>query len=156
LAAMMILPFALGKASVARLSPVWPKVYDKSLLNGIMVAMVAVLWAYDGWVNTSELGEEIEDPGRTIPRSLIRGMFILIGVYLGMTVVYHLVLPMQEIASAAQKEDFSNAVAADFCRTLLGSPGETAIALAVTCSIYIALNGNAMSGPRVYFAMARD
>ena len=103
------------------------------------------------------MAEEIEDPGRNIPRSLMQGMAILIAVYLGMTLVYHLVLPMGKVQSAASAEKgSSNAIAAVFCQQLFGPAGGIMISLVVMCSTLISLNGNALSGPRAYFAMARD
>ena len=156
LGAMMVLPFVLGKAHVANLSPVWPQVVDRHLFGGFMAAIVSVLWAYDGWVNAASLAEEIHDPGRNVPRALGLGMVILIAVYLGMTLVYHLVLPMNTVAAGLRVQGSGKEVAAKFCNTLLGERGALAIALVVCCSTLISLNGNALSGPRAYFAMARD
>jgi APA family basic amino acid/polyamine antiporter len=157
LAAMMILPFMLGKASPSRLAPLVPEHFDGRFLQGMMAAMVGILWSYDGWVNVSSMAEEIKEPGRNIPRALMLGMAILIAVYVGMTLVYHLVLPMSEVAAAATAKGGSpKVVAAVFCQRLRGGPGLLAISLVVMCSTLIALNGNAMSGPRAYFAMARD
>jgi APA family basic amino acid/polyamine antiporter len=102
------------------------------------------------------MAEEVHDPGRNIPRALLWGMAILITVYLGMTLVYHLVLPMATIQSGTNIKGSGNEVAAIFCKTLLGGNGALAIALVVVCSTLISLNGNALSGPRAYFAMARD
>ena len=96
--------------------------------------MVHVLWAYDGWVNITPLADELCDPGRNIPRSLILGIATLIAVYLGI----------------------ENAVAAVYCRQLLGGAGVVAISLMVMCSTFILLKGNALAGPHAYFAMARD
>ena len=153
---MMVLPFLLGKASLAHLRPLWHVPEKTSLLGGIMTAMVGILWAYDGWVNSSSMAEEIRDPGRNIPIALFRGMAILIALYVGMTLVYHLVLPIDVVAASATERGSPNVVAAAFCRTLVGGPGLTAISLVVMCSTLISLNGNAMSGPRAYFALARD
>jgi len=153
LLAMIVLPFMLGDAEVARLAPIWPASFGTDDFLKFMVAMVGVLWTYDGWVNSSELAEEITDPGRTIPRSLIFGMAVLISVYLGTTLVYHMVLSMSEMGGIATGETI---VAAVFWERLLGTPGLTAASLAVMFSILIALNGNALCGPRAYFAMARD
>jgi APA family basic amino acid/polyamine antiporter len=153
LGAMIVLPFVLGKTDVSRLSPILPESFGgKDFLN-FMVALVGVLWAYDGWVNSSELAEEITDPGKTIPRSLIQGMSVLIAAYLGTTLVYHLVLTMPEVAATANANPI---VAAVFWERLIGPRGLTVASLAVMFSILIALNGNALSGPRAYFAMARD
>ena len=155
LVAMMILPFALGKAHVANLAPLWPTL-DGAFFKGMMGAMIGVLWTYDGWINTASLAEDIREPNRNIPRALIGGMLILIAVYLGMTLVYHLVLPMAQVAEAADEKGSPRVVAAEFCRILLGRSGVAAIALVVMGSTFIAINGNALAGPRTYFAMARD
>ncbi len=158
LGTMIALPWLLGRAQTANLAPLWP---DASLgwgplFRGFMVGMVGVLWAYDGWVNTANLAEEIEDPSRSIPRALIGGVLLLIALYLGTTLAYHLVLPMPEIASASTEQGSPRAVSADFCQRLLGEPGLVLIALTVMTSTFISLNGNALSGPRAYFALARD
>jgi amino acid transporter len=122
-----------------------------------MAAMVGVLWAYDGWSNVTPLAEEIRDPGRNIPFALLVGMAVLIAVYLGMTLAYHYVLPMDQVRTASRDaEHFERAVAAIYCDHLLGWWGILGISLLVMCSTFIALNGNALAGPRAYFAMARD
>lgn len=156
-ASLMAMPFLVGKGSVDTLSPFWPESLKGSIFSGMMAAMVGILWAYDGWVNITPLAEEIRDPGRNIPRSLIVGMATLIAVYLGTTLAYHYVLPMAEIAAADHGEGgIEKAVAAVYCKTLLGNFGVLAISMLVMCSTFISLNGNALTGPRAYFAMARD
>lgn len=157
LGTMMVLPFILGKAHASNATPLWPAHIDRGLFSGFMAAIVSVLWAYDGWVNAASLAEEIEEPGRNVPRALGFGMLILMITYLGMTLVYHLVLPMGAVAAGADATKGSGKeVAASFCNALLGDRGALAIALVVVCSTLISLNGNALSGPRAYFAMARD
>jgi amino acid transporter len=154
---LIALPFLLRRGGLANLSPVWPSVMGGSVFVGAMAAMVHVLWAYDGWVNVTPLAEEIRDPGRNIPRSLILGMATLIAVYLGMTLAYHYVLPMPEVVAANREEGgIEKAVAAVYCRNLLGDAGVFGISVLVMCSTFISLNGNALTGPRAYFAMARD
>ncbi|WZP00493.1 amino acid permease [Isosphaeraceae bacterium EP7] len=156
LMAMMSLPFFLGGADVGRLTPMWPEHLDASFWSGFMAAMVGILWSYDGWVNLAPMAEEIRDPGRNIPRALISGMATLAFIYLGMTLMYHLVLPMGEITSLKGGNAPTQSVAADYCRRLLGGSGDVTITVVIMVSIFIALNGNAMTGPRAYFAMARD
>jgi amino acid transporter len=156
-AALMFLPFFIWRGSLTNLEPIWPDALDRSIFSGIMAAMIGVLWAYDGWINVTPLAEEIHNPDRNVPRSLIFGMATLIAVYLGMTLAYHYVLPMTEVISADTTEAGSQkAVAAVYCRALLGGYGVTAISLLVMCSTFISINGNALTGPRAYFAMARD
>jgi APA family basic amino acid/polyamine antiporter len=154
---MILGPFVLGKARAGNLSPVAPADWNAAFTNGFMVAMVSILWAYDGWINASALAEEIRDPGRNIPRAMILGMTVVMAIYLAMTLVYHLVLPMADIRAAATAERGTpRVVAAVFCQTLIGPAGFVAICLAVMASTLFSLNGNALSGPRAYFAMARD
>ncbi|MBX6315117.1 MAG: amino acid permease, partial [Isosphaeraceae bacterium] len=156
LVTMIVLPFVLGQASVTRLSPVMPEAYNLDILKGMATAIVGVLWAYDGWINSASLAEEIRDPGRNIPRALILGMAVLIALYLTMTLVYHMVLSMPEVQAAATERGSPKVVAAEFCRRLLGQRGVVAISLVVMCSTFISINGNCLTGPRAYFAMARD
>ncbi|WP_435019387.1 APC family permease [Tundrisphaera sp. TA3] len=156
LAVMIVLPFAMGKLDPALLTPMWPASADMSVLKGIMAAMIGVLWTYDGWVNASALAEEIRDPGRSIPRALIWGMLTLIALYLGMTLIYHMVLPLDEVRVGSSERGSPRGVAADFCGHLLGPGGTLLISLVVMTSVFITLNGNSLSGPRAYFAMARD
>jgi amino acid transporter len=157
LVVLILLPFLLGGGSVSNLEPVWPVPAGGSIFVGMMAAMVSVLWAYDGWTNVTPLAEEIRDPGRNIPRALIWGMAVLICVYVTMTLAYHYVLPMKEVAEANREGGrVEKAVAAVYCNSLLGSWGVAAISLLVMCSTFISINGNALTGPRAYFAMARD
>ncbi len=158
IAILMALPFLVGGGSTANFSPIWPSSGNAfTLFAGVMAAMVGVLWAYDGWSNVAPLAEEIRDPGRSIPFALLGGMVVLIAAYLGMTLAYHYVLPMDQVkAASGDAAHFERAVAALYCDRLLGWWGVLGISLLVMCSTFIALNGNALAGPRAYFAMARD
>jgi amino acid transporter len=154
---LIALPFLLGEGTVANFTPVWPAAAAGSVFTGMMFAMISVLWAYDGWTNVTPLAEEIDDPGRNIPRALLLGTAVLIAVYVSMTLAYHYVLPMGEIASArGEAGQVEKAVAAVYCKDLLGRRGVVGISILVMCSTFISLNGNALTGPRAYFGMARD
>lgn len=157
LGAMIVAPFLLGQADLANWSsPASGGAGVALTVEGFMAAMISILWAYDGWVNGAALAEEIRDPGRNIPRALMVGMAMLIGLYVTMTMVYHLVLPLDVVRSASTEGGSPKVVAALFCQKLFGTPGLVAISLTVMFSTLISLNGNSMSGPRAYFAMARD
>jgi basic amino acid/polyamine antiporter, APA family len=151
---LIVLPFVVGGGSVSNLSPLWPKSVDASLVSGMMAAMVGVLWAYDGWMNLTPVAEEVREPGRNIPRALTLGMATLVALYLGATLAYHYVLPIETIQAVKGGEGLT--VAATYCKALIGYRGSYAIAALVMCSTFISLNGNALTGPRSYFAMARD
>jgi APA family basic amino acid/polyamine antiporter len=116
---------------------------------GFFVALVAALWAYDGWNNAGMLGSEVENPQRTFPLALIAGVTAIIGVYLLTNLAYFSVLKAGEVAA-------SDRVAADMMRRIAGSNGSAAVSVAAMISIFAALNGSILSGSRVPYAMARD
>jgi APA family basic amino acid/polyamine antiporter len=116
---------------------------------GFSAALVAALWAYDGWNNVSMVASEIRNPARNLPVALIGGIICVIAIYLLANVAYFLVLTPVEVAS-------SDRVAAEMMRHVLGGPGAGAVSLAAMISIFAALNGSILSGSRVPYAMARD
>lgn len=116
---------------------------------GFFKALVAALWAYDGWNNAGMLGSEIERPGRNLPRAVIGGTLAIIGIYLAGNLAYFSVLSSSEVAASPR-------VAADMMRHILGAQGGAIVSVAVMISIFAALNGSLLSGSRVPFAMARD
>lgn len=151
------LPLLVGGGSLDHLTPFWPRSATGSIWSGMMLAMVGILWAYDGWMNVTPLAEEIRDPEKNIPRSLTWGMGLLIVLYLAATLAYHYVLPLAEVAASNEAHGgIKKAVAAVYCNRLLGRAGVVGISLLVMASTFISLNGNALTGPRAYFAMARD
>jgi APA family basic amino acid/polyamine antiporter len=149
LAFIIVLPFLLGRATTANLTPLWPTEMNGSIWRGIALAMIAVMWPYDGWINIGPVAEEIREPQRNVPRALVAGIGLVIAVYLAANLAYHLVLPLEQIAR-------SDAVATDVCRALLGPGAATFVSLGVMCSTFGAVNSNMLTGPRIYFAMARD
>ena len=154
---LIALPFFVTGGSVDNLGPIWPERIDGSIFAGVMAAMVGILWAYDGWMNVTPLAEEIKEPEKNIPRAMIWGMAVLVALYLAVTLAYHYVLPMAEMAAADEPQGgIEKAVAAVYCKALLGGYGVIAISALVMCSTFISLNGNALTGPRSYFAIARD
>ena len=160
LAAIICLPVIFGRAEAANLIPVWPAAASPSLWKGVGVAMIAVLWPYDGWINIAPVAEEIRDPQRNVPRGLALGMLIVITVYVGANISYHLTLPMDELARIPDpttgKIGPTSTVASDLFAVLFGSRGRQIAALGVMCSTFGAVNSNMLTGPRIYFAMARD
>ena len=117
--------------------------------TGFFAALVAALWAYDGWNNVSMIASEVQNPQRNLPKSLIGGVLLVIAIYLLTNVAYFYVLPAEAVAK-------SDRVAADMMRRVLGGPGAAAVSLAAMISIFAALNGSILSGSRVPYALARD
>lgn len=118
-------------------------------IEGFFVALVAALWAYDGWNNAGMLGSEIEHPQRNLPRALIIGTSCMIAIYLLTNLTYFYVLTGPEVGA-------SERVAADAMRRVLGPSGGAMVSIAAMISIFAALNGSILSGARVPYAMARD
>jgi APA family basic amino acid/polyamine antiporter len=154
----MALPLVVGGADPARLTPIWPAAPGWGMAKGMLAAVVPVLFAYDGWIALGPLAEEVREPSRNLPRALIGGMAVLIFLYLGTTLAYHLVLSLDEVITVARGAEGGAPalIAAEYCRRLVGPKGVVAISVLVMISTFSALNGNALTFPRTLFAMARD
>jgi APA family basic amino acid/polyamine antiporter len=113
------------------------------------LALVSVLWVYDGWADVSFVGGEVKDPEKNLPRVLIYGTVIIIALYLLANLAYLAVLPVEEIRH-------SKLVAADVANRLMGATGVAFVSVAVMISTFGTLNGSVMTGSRVLFAMAAD
>jgi basic amino acid/polyamine antiporter, APA family len=155
---ILLLPFvfmALGRslgenAPVAITSPPF-KVPTEISLAGFLSALLGVLWAYHGWMNLGPVGAEIRNPQRNIPLALVGGVGLIIFLYLGANLAYNLILSHEEIASVKDTP-----VATAFSVRLLGSIGAVIMSAAVMCSVFGALNGNLLVGPRLLYAMGED
>src|SRR6266446_6349972 len=141
---------AVPTPRVENLSPWWPN-WDQLEFGKIAAALVAILWAYHGWMNFAPVAEEIRNPNRNIPISVICGVLIIIAVYLGANLGYYLIIPQSEMAQIKQ-----TSVATEFSMRLLGPIGAAAASAAVMCSVFGALNGNLLVGPRLLYAMGED
>ncbi len=119
------------------------------LWSGVAVALVAALWAYDGWVNITPLSGEMKDPQRSLPRALIGGTLVTLVVYLVMNMAFAVALPFDALAS-------SKAVASDAVTAALGQGAAVVIVVLVMVSTFGSMNGSILSDPRVFYAMAQD
>jgi len=113
------------------------------------VALIGVLWAYEGWHLLSFNAGEVKNPSRVLPRSYLLGTSLVMAVYLLANLAYLRVLPLPALAEYPL-------VAAKAMEVLAGPAGASFVSALILCSIVGALNGNVLGGPRVYFAMARD
>jgi len=113
------------------------------------LALVSVLWVYDGWADVSFVAGEVENPRRNLPRILVLGTCGIIVIYLLANLAYLAVMPVEEIRH-------SKLVAADVAQRLVGTAGVAFVGLVVMTSTFGALNGSMFTGPRVLFAMAED
>jgi APA family basic amino acid/polyamine antiporter len=125
-------------------------------LGAFGAAMLAALWAYQGWANVAMVAGEIEKPERNIPRALIFGMAIVIGVYLVTNIAYFYALPFGEVLtsnSTAYRDALP--VAAKAAQTFF-SYGAKLVSVAFIIAVIGTLNGIILMNARVPFAMARD
>ena len=113
------------------------------------LALISVLWAYDGFVDLAYAAGEVKDPQRTLPRALGFGTLAIVVIYLLTNVAYLYVVPVGRMAG-------SQLIAADTMTVLFGPVGTTLISMLVMISTFGALIGIMLSGPRIFFAMADD
>lgn len=117
--------------------------------TGFVAALVAALWAYDGWNNVSMVSSEIRHPQKNLPLALIAGTIAVIGIYLLANAAYFRVMQPREVAASTR-------VAADMMAKILDGAGANAVAIAAMISIFAALNGSILTGARVPYAAARQ
>lgn len=146
LAALIVLGFVLGGGvppvgEAGTAAPV--------TLSPVLLALVAILWAYDGWADLAFVGGEVRDPQRNLPRALVLGTVIVVVLYLGANLVYLHLIPMARMKDA-------ELVAADSAQLLFGSAGVIAVSAAVAVSTFGTLNGSMMTAPRIFYALADD
>ncbi len=154
LVVIALLPFLVTATAVANPDPLpadWKHPPPALTLSGFATALLAVLWAYHGWMNGATAAGEVKDPHRNVPISLIGGVVVIIALYLGANFAYSRVIPQEQMANVQ-----GTPVATVFCVRLLGSIGTVLMSAVVMCSVFGALNGNILVGPRVFFAMGED
>jgi amino acid transporter len=113
------------------------------------LALISVLWAYDGFADVSFASGEISDPHRTLPRAIIGGTLAIVVIYLAANAAYLFMTPVERIAG-------SRLIAADTAQAILGASGVALVSVVVTISTLGALIATMLAAPRVFFAMADD
>jgi APA family basic amino acid/polyamine antiporter len=121
----------------------------KGSISGFFLALVAALWAYDGWNDLNMVAGEIRNPQRNVPLALIWGVATVGLLYILVNAAVQYVLPASAVA--VSERPASEAVA-----LVLGTTGAGLVSAAMAISMLVTLNGTIMSGARVPFAMARD
>jgi basic amino acid/polyamine antiporter, APA family len=140
---------ALGSGGAASASRAFSAPATTGLLSGAGIALLGVLWAYEGWINVTNSAGEALDPQRTFARGIIIGTAALVALYLLANIGYLAALGPDGVAG-------SQRVAADTVRALFGPVPAKFVSAAVLVSVFSAANGLALTGPRMYYAMGRD
>ncbi|MEE0515080.1 MAG: amino acid permease [Emergencia sp.] len=127
---------------------------DTNMFGMIAIAVVAALWAYEGWTNLNTVAEEIKNPKKNLPLALIIG----IG---GVTIIYTLfnfaimkVLPHEEIVTMINNEDIYLGTAV--AEKVLGSAGAFVVSAGMVLAMFGSMNGMILAQPRMYYAMAEE
>jgi APA family basic amino acid/polyamine antiporter len=115
----------------------------------LLTALVPAMWAYNGFNDLGDLGEEIQNPQKNIPRAIIFGLLTVGGLYLLANVIYFHILPFADLAN-------SQHVASDVVQSFAGSRGAAWLTVAMAISALGALHVVVMTGARIPYAMARD
>jgi basic amino acid/polyamine antiporter, APA family len=145
---IILLAFALGLPKTGgNFTPAAPA--GSFSVSAFGLALVSVLWAFDGWGDLAKVSGEVADPRRTLPRAIVLGTLAIIAIYLLANLAYLSVLTVDEMRRAPL-------VAADVAQRLIGPIGVTLVSLTVLISTFGSVNGSLLTGPRIFFAMADD
>ncbi len=128
---------------------VWPAEMGGSFFSAVGLAMLGVLWAYEGWQYITFSAGETRDPQRTFPRAIVVGTSVLIGLYLLANLAYIAALGPEQMQA-------SDAVAAASVGALFGPAAGGLIAVIILISMFSCANSLSLTSPRVFYAMARD
>lgn len=147
IAGLAVAAFLLARPGQGALAG--PIDWSPTTWTGFGLALVSVMWAYDGWADLTFISGEVKDPARTLPRAIIGGVLAIVVIYVAVNLAYLYVLTVPEMVG-------SKLVAADTATKVFGAIGASVVAAMVMVSAFGALNGSMMTGPRIFFAMADD
>jgi amino acid transporter len=149
LAALSLSAFLIGANHGASTANLTTGTGAPIAVGSMGLALVSILWAYDGWADLSFASGEVKDPQRNLPKAIILGTLAIIVIYVTTNIAYLYVNP---IATVAQ----SRLIAADTMLALFGRVGVVLVSMFVMISSFSSLNGSMLASPRVFFAMADD
>jgi Amino acid transporters len=127
---------------------------DTNVFGMIAVAVVASLWAYEGWTNLNTVTEEIKNPKKNLPLALIIGIGSITVIYTLFNFAIMRVLPHDQIVSMINSGDLYLGTAV--AKKVLGSAGAVIVSVGMILAMFGSLNGLIMAQPRMYYAMAQD
>jgi APA family basic amino acid/polyamine antiporter len=139
--------FASARGSVLNFHTFFPGAHGG--FGGFMIALIAALWAYDGWNDLTMVAGEVRRPERSLPIALIFGLFIVGALYMATNAAIQYILPAAQIAASPRPAVTAMAL-------VTGGWGAGLVSVAMATSIIVTLNGTIMSGARIPFAAARD
>jgi len=152
MACFVVLGLTLGKGHWGNFSPQGGATLGLGpapFISAMGVALIAVFWAYDGWVYITWVAGEVKEPRRNVPLAMVLGILVVGAIYLAMNVTYLYSMPVGEIA---QHETIAHAAAA----SLFSPRAALWLSATIAISCFSAAATCTLSGARVYLAMAQD
>ena len=147
--ALLIVALPILGTGWSKVGAVWPEQVDGPVLSGALLAMVSVLWAYEGWQYATFVGGEVIDPQRNFPRGLMLGAGALVVIYVLVNLGYLAALGPAGVAA-------SSAVASESVGAVFGPAAARLVAIPVLVSIISAAQGLILTAARVFHAMSVD
>ena len=120
-----------------------------ALAGAVVIALQSAIYTYDGWTGPMYFAEEVKDPGRDIPRSMIGGVLLVLGIYLLLNIAFLRVVPIHEMAG----DPF---VAATAASRIFGSNGGLIVRVLMVISLIASVNALQLMASRIPYAMSRD
>jgi len=154
MAVFVVLGFAIGKGHWSNFTSSAPGgltmgLSTSQLISALGVGLIAVFWAYDGWVYITWVAGEVKEPRRNVPLAMVLGVLVVGAIYLAMNMTYVYAMPLSEVA---KYETIAHDAAA-----VLFSPGAAGwLSAMIAISCFSAAATCTLSGARVYLAMAQD
>ena len=146
---LIVAAFVLGGQGLSETSSPSAVPVGPALLTAVVLSLQAVIYTYDGWSGVIYFSEEVTNPGRDIPRSLIGGVLTIIAIYLLVNVALLYVLPLSKMAG----QNFAAGTAAT---VIFGQYGDRVFRVLTIVSMLSAINACHLMATRVIFAMSRD
>lgn len=134
------------------LTPMQGNVSFSSIISMIAFAVVASLWAYEGWTNLNTVAEEVKNPKRNLPLAIILSIVSITVIYTIFNYAIYKVVPFSEIESLLARGDFYLGTHA--ARKLMGNTGQLLVIAAMVIAMFGSLNGCILAFPRMYYAMS--
>ena len=145
LAVIIIFGLIKGDSAAPMMTPLVGE--GANIISVLSQILIATLFAYDGWINVGALAGEMKDPGKDLPKAIVGGISIVMAVYIVINLAYLWVAPASELAQAT-------APAALVAQRIFGNIGGKIVTVGILISVFGALNGYLLTGPRVAYTLA--
>ncbi len=141
--------FSTGNGSISHFQPFWSSVSGSAGLDKIGLALLGVIFTYSGWTVVVYIAGEIREPEKNIPASMAGAIALIMALYLLMNAVYLYAFPLHEMKDVVD-------IGFRTLTKLANSPVGGFFSLLIMLAVLSTLNANILSGPRIYYAMARE